>query len=106
MVFNPSGGAPILIAAILSSSDLLSSPIAKYATALLPKASEFSGKNFVEFKENLSQVLVDKIIPISNEIKKLLDDKNYLDQVLSEGCNLANDIASEKVKKIHKIVGF
>ena len=32
---------------------------------------EFSGKNFSEFKESLSQVLVDKIIPISKEIKKL-----------------------------------
>jgi len=67
---------------------------------------EFSGKNFAEFKENLSQILVDKIIPISSEIQKLLDDKNYLDQVLSEGCNLASNIASEKVRKIHKIVGF
>ncbi len=67
---------------------------------------EFSGKNFAEFKENLSQVLVDKIFPISTEIKKLLNDKNYLDQILSEGCNFANDIASEKVRKIHEIVGF
>ena len=30
----------------------------------------FSGKNFSEFKNNLSQVLVDKIEPISREIKK------------------------------------
>ena len=37
--------------------------------------NKFSGKNFSEFKENLSQVLVDKIIPISNEIKKLLKPK-------------------------------
>ena len=29
-------------------------------------------KNFSDFKENLSQVLVDKIDPISQEIKKLL----------------------------------
>ena len=31
----------------------------------------FSGKNFSEFKENLAQVLVDKLQPISKEIKKL-----------------------------------
>ena len=31
--------------------------------------NQFSGKNFSEFKENLSQVMVDKITPISNEIK-------------------------------------
>ena len=67
---------------------------------------EFSGKNFSELKENLSQVLVDKIIPISLEIKKLLTEKSYLDQILLEGSRKAEDIASEKVKKIQKIIGF
>jgi|TARA_B110001452_G_scaffold83794_1_gene68500 tryptophanyl-tRNA synthetase len=67
---------------------------------------DFSGKNFSEFKENLSQVLVDKIIPISLEIKKLLNENNYLDQILLEGYEKANKIASQKIKKIHEIVGF
>ena len=66
----------------------------------------FSGKNFSEFKESLSQVVVDKIIPISVEIKKLLNEKDYLDKILKDGCNKANDIASKKIKKIHEIVGF
>jgi len=67
---------------------------------------EFSGKNFSDFKENLSQVLVDKITPISVEIKKLLKEKNYLDEILLEGCKKAENIASKKIKKIHEIVGF
>ena len=67
---------------------------------------EFAGKNFSEFKENLSQVLVDKIIPISVEIKKLLNEKDYLDNILLDGCKKANNIASNKIKKIHEIVGF
>ena len=67
---------------------------------------KFSGKNFSEFKENLIQVLIDKIIPISVEIKKLLDDKNYLDEILLDGSKKAEDIASKKIKKIHKILGF
>jgi len=68
--------------------------------------NEFSGKNFSVFKENLSQVVVDKISPISIEIKKLLTDKNYLDDILLEGCKKADDIASKKMKKIHEIMGF
>jgi len=68
--------------------------------------NEFSGKNFSVFKENLSQVVVDKITPISIEIKKLLTDKNYLDGILLEGCKKADDIASKKMKKIHEIMGF
>tara|TARA_B100000575_G_scaffold290733_1_gene295014 strand:+ start:1513 stop:2514 length:1002 start_codon:yes stop_codon:yes gene_type:complete len=67
---------------------------------------EFSGKNFSDFKDSLSQLLVSKLEPVSNEIKKLLKEKNYLDQILSEGCGKADEIASKKVKKIHEIIGF
>jgi tryptophanyl-tRNA synthetase len=67
---------------------------------------EFNGKNFSEFKEKLSQVLVEKIIPISNEIKKLNGDREYLDKILLDGQKKANEYASNKLKKIHEIVGF
>ena len=67
---------------------------------------EFSGKNFSEFKNRLAEILVDKIIPISVEIKKLLKEKKYLEQILMEGHKKANDIASNKLKKIHELVGF
>ena len=66
----------------------------------------FVGKNFSEFKEKLSQVLEDKIGSISLEIKKLLDDKSYLDQILLEGVEKADLIASNKIKKIKEIIGF
>ena len=66
----------------------------------------FSGKNFSEFKNSLSQSLVDCLDPISNEIKKLKDDKEYLNQILYDGSKKANEIASKKIKKIHEIVGF
>ena len=68
--------------------------------------NKFSGKNFSEFKENLSQAMVDKISPISSGIKKLLSDKKYLDKILLEGSKKADKIASDKVKKIQELVGF
>ena len=67
---------------------------------------DFSGKNFSQFKEILTQVLIDKIIPISKEIKNLLNEKNYLIEILFEGCKKADEISSKKIKKIHEIVGF
>ena len=67
---------------------------------------DFTGKNFSEFKDKLSQILIDKIGPISNEIKRLLKDKSYLDKILDDGCKKADSIASSKIKKIHDIVGF
>ena len=67
---------------------------------------EFSGKNFSEFKDKLSEVLVEKISPISIEIKKLLNDQKYLDEILLDGYEKADKIASKKMKNIREIVGF
>ena len=75
-------------------------------TKLEKSINEFSGKNFSEFKEKLSQVLVEKISPISKEISKLLAEESFLDSILFEGSEKANKIASKKMKKIHEIVGF
>ena len=67
---------------------------------------EFSGKNFSDFKENLAELVVEKISPISNEITKLLKNKDYIDEILKKGAEKANDQASKKVKELKKIVGF
>tara|TARA_B100000902_G_scaffold250093_1_gene236671 strand:- start:199 stop:633 length:435 start_codon:yes stop_codon:yes gene_type:complete len=67
---------------------------------------EFEGQNFSEFKDKLSEVLVEKISPISLEIKKLISDKDFLDKILLDGHKKANNIASYKVKKMHEILGF
>ena len=66
----------------------------------------FSGKNFSEFKNQLSDLLVKKIEPISLEIKKLLNDQPYLDKILLEGVEKANSIASKKIDRIKEILGF
>ena len=60
----------------------------------------------IKFKEKLSEELVNKIEPISKEIKKLLGDKSYLDQILLDGVEKANLIASKKIERIKEIVGF
>ena len=67
---------------------------------------EFEGKNFSEFKEKLSDLLVEKISPISKEIKKLLNDEKYLDDILFEGSRKADEIASKKIKEMKKLIGF
>ena len=67
---------------------------------------EFAGKNFSEFKEKLSDIVVDEINPISLRIKELLADKAFLEKILKDGYEKANEIASKKIKKIHEIIGF
>jgi tryptophanyl-tRNA synthetase len=67
---------------------------------------EFSGKNFSDFKEKLSELIVNEINPISLKVKELLNDKVFLEKILDDGYEKANEIASKKIKKIHEIVGF
>jgi tryptophanyl-tRNA synthetase len=67
---------------------------------------EFNGKQFSEFKEKLSEVLIEKIEPISNEIRRLLNDEKYLDEILLKGSEKADKIASKKIKEIKELVGF
>ncbi len=75
-------------------------------SSLENSVNNFAGKNFSEFKEKLIEELVNKIEPISNETKKLLGDKSYLDEILLDGVEKANLIASKKIERIKEIVGF
>ena len=68
--------------------------------------NEFGGKNFSEFKQKLSDLVVAKISPISDEINKLKKDNNFIDKILEDGAEKADKITSKKVKEMKKIVGF
>ena len=68
--------------------------------------NDFRGKNFSEFKNKLTDVLLEKIYPISNEIKKLLKDEKYIDNILKTGSIEAEKIARKKVNDIKQKIGF
>ena len=64
--------------------------------------NEFSGKKFSDFKERLASLVIEKITPISSEIDKLLKDEKYIDNILIEGAEKADEIAKKKLKKSKK----
>ena len=74
--------------------------------SLIETINEFAGKNFSEFKEKLANLVVDKISPISLEINKLLKDEKFIDEVLYDGAQKADKIASKKITNIKKTIGF
>ena len=74
--------------------------------SLYKTLSEFSGKNFSDFKKNLADKLVEKISPISKEIRKIQKDKSFIDNVLHNGAQKAEKIAKSKVDEMKKIIGF
>ena len=68
--------------------------------------SQFRGKEFSHFKNNLADVLIENICPIGEKINELMSDKRHLEAVLKKGTEKANIIAEENLKKIRDIVGF
>ena len=65
-----------------------------------------AGKDFSEFKENLSEVLISTICPIGKKIQDLRKDKSYLLKILKEGSNRARKISEHNLNKTKEIVGF
>ena len=66
----------------------------------------YKGLTFSGFKSDLADAIVDKISPIGNEIRRLMDDKKYLDNVLSIGNEKAKLKASKTMSEIYDIIGF
>ena len=66
----------------------------------------YAGKEFLQFKKDLIDLLVEKITPISNEMKKLKSDNSYLDSVMKEGSEKAITVAKPVLKQVYEIMGF
>ena len=67
---------------------------------------EFGGKNFSTLKSKLSESLIERICPIGNEIKKLLQDKSYLHGILEQGSKRADLIAKNNLKEVYEVIGL
>ena len=68
--------------------------------------NEMSGKEYSFLKQELADLLISEITPVGKEIKKLLDDKAHLEQILKKGKEKANIIAEENLKFIREKVGL
>ena len=67
---------------------------------------EFGGAQFSRFKDALTELSVAKLGPIGAEMKRLVKDTKYIDDVLGEGARRARTIAAETLKSVREIVGF
>jgi tryptophanyl-tRNA synthetase len=67
---------------------------------------EMAGKEYSFLKKKLTEILIEEITPVGNEIKKLLDNKSHLKDVLKKGSEKANIIAEENLKNVRDKVGL
>lgn len=68
--------------------------------------AEHGGKGFGDFKKVLTDLLIDKLIPIAAETRRLLADPAFVDAVLRDGARRAAEIADPIVAKTEELVGF
>ena len=67
---------------------------------------EFANKDFSNFKQKLSESIITVLEPINLEMKKLLDDQNYLDSIISNGTIKARNIAKPVINEVYDKLGF
>ncbi len=67
---------------------------------------EFSGARYGEFKTAVGQAVVDALAPIREKYGELMNDRAYLDKVMSEGREKASAIAAATLRDVYGRVGF
>ena len=68
--------------------------------------AEYGGKEFSVFKPALAELAVEKLAPISDEMRRLTADPAGVDAVLRKGSERARVIAAETMAEVKDIVGF
>lgn len=68
--------------------------------------AEHGGTQFSGFKQALTDVVVENLAPITEEMARLNADPAYIDSVLAKGAERANVIAQPILKEVKEIVGF
>ena len=67
---------------------------------------EFGGQGFGVFKPALAELAVEKIAPISEELKRIRADEGELDRLLAAGAERARAIAAPILEEVKDVVGF
>jgi len=67
---------------------------------------EYGGRPFSEFKPTLAELAVTTLSPVANEMRRLMDEPDYIDRVLREGSHRANAIARPIMDGVKDILGF
>jgi tryptophanyl-tRNA synthetase len=66
----------------------------------------FAATSFSDFKSELAALAVDKLSPITAEMRRLMAAPDHIDRVLREGAERAEAIAKDNLVRIHDLVGL
>jgi len=68
--------------------------------------NEFGGEGWGKFKPALADLAVEKLAPVSDEMRRLLADPAEIDRILADGSDKAEAIANPILERTFEIMGF
>ena len=66
----------------------------------------FAGLGFSQFKEALTELAIDRLAPVTEEMARLKGDPGYVDSILRDGAARAGEIAEKTMAEVMEIVGL
>ena len=68
--------------------------------------SRFAGKGFGVFKPALAEVVIERLAPISADMRRLMADPGEIDAILRAGADRARAIAEPIMAETRRLVGL
>jgi tryptophanyl-tRNA synthetase len=68
--------------------------------------AEYGGQGWGAFKPALAELAVTQLAPISDEMRRLVEDTSTIDAILRDGGERAAAIAEKTMSEVRRIVGF
>jgi tryptophanyl-tRNA synthetase len=68
--------------------------------------AEYGGKGFGTFKPALADLAVEHLSPITDEMRRFLNDPAAIDAALTKGADKANAVAAPIIEEVRRVVGF
>ena len=67
---------------------------------------EFESSGYGDFKMAVANSVVDTLKPVQEKYKKLLEDKEYLEEIYKKGADNAKNIASKTLADVKNKIGI
>ena len=68
--------------------------------------NKYEGKMYSDFKKDLAEMIIEYLAPIQSKYSEIINDKLYLEQVLSQGAEKSYYRARKTISKVYRKVGF
>lgn len=89
-----------------AKSNLLALAAALAGEPLEAVAARHASATAADFKRHLTEVAVERIVPIGDSIRRLLADPNHVDELLAQGAERAGALAEDTMREVRGVTGL